>query len=80
MRIPQRARGTFSIFYQRLKNKFLYRGKIWVDAKDFAVVRIEGEPAKNPSIWIKKTEIAHLPVKVDNFGFPRKNVERYLSG
>jgi outer membrane lipoprotein-sorting protein len=26
-------------------NKFLYRGKIWVDAKDFAVTRIEGEPA-----------------------------------
>ncbi len=30
----------------KTKNKYLYRGKIWVDAKDFAVVRIEGEPAK----------------------------------
>src|SRR5215469_13090205 len=39
----------------RTKNKFLYRGKIWIDAKDFAVVRIEGEPGKNPSMWIKKT-------------------------
>jgi hypothetical protein len=57
----------------KTKNKFLYRGKIWVDAKDFAVVRIEGEPGKNPSFWIKKTEIAHRYVKVDNFWLPAEN-------
>lgn len=55
------------------KNKFLYRGKIWVDGKDFAVVRIEGEPGKNPSFWIKKTEIAHQYVKVENFWLPAAN-------
>ena len=32
----------------RTDEKFLYRGKIWVDAKDFAVTRIEAEPAKEP--------------------------------
>jgi len=57
----------------KTKNKFLYRGKIWVDAKDFAVVRIEGEPGKNPSIWIKKTGIAHRYVKVDGFWLPAEN-------
>ena len=57
----------------KTKNKFLYRGKVWIDARDFAVVRIEGEPAKNPSIWIKKTEIAHRYVKVDNFWLPAEN-------
>jgi outer membrane lipoprotein-sorting protein len=57
----------------KTKNKFLYRGKIWVDAKDFAVVRIEGEPAKNPSIWIKKTEIRHRYVKVNDFWLPAEN-------
>jgi hypothetical protein len=57
----------------RTKNKFLYRGKIWVDAKDFAVVRIEGEPAKNPSLWIKKTEIEHRYVKVNDFWLPAHN-------
>ena len=41
-------------------NKFLFRGKIWVDDKDFAVCRIEAEPAKNPSFWIKSTEIHHV--------------------
>jgi outer membrane lipoprotein-sorting protein len=57
----------------RTKNKFLYRGKIWVDAKDFAVVRIEGEPAKNPSFWIKKTEVKHRYVKVNDFWLPAEN-------
>jgi hypothetical protein len=57
----------------RTKNKFLYRGKIWVDAKDFAVVRIEGEPGKNPSLWIKKTDIAHRYVKVNDFWLPAEN-------
>jgi hypothetical protein len=57
----------------KTKNKFLYRGKIWVDAQDFAVVRIEGEPAKNPSFWIKKTEIKHRYVKVNDFWLPAEN-------
>ncbi|MFZ0298765.1 MAG: hypothetical protein WAM13_10500 [Candidatus Sulfotelmatobacter sp.] len=57
----------------KTKNKFLYRGKIWVDAKDFAVVRIEGEPAKNPSWWIKKTEVKHRYVKVNDFWVPAEN-------
>ena len=57
----------------RTKNKFLYRGRIWVDAKDFAVVRIEGEPAKNPSFWIKKTEVKHRYVKVNDFWLPAEN-------
>ena len=55
------------------RNKFLYRGKIWVDARDFAVVRIEGEPGKNPSMWIKKTQIAHRYKKVGGFWLPAEN-------
>ncbi len=59
--------------WPKTKNKFLYRGKIWVDAKDFAVVRIEGEPAKNPSMWIKKTAVDHRYVKVNDFWLPAEN-------
>ena len=55
------------------KNKFLYRGTIWVDATDFAVVRIEGEPGKNPSLWIKKTSIDHRYMRVDGFWLPAEN-------
>jgi len=57
----------------KTKNKFLYRGKIWVDANDFAVVRIQGEPGKNPSMWIKKTDIAHRYIKVEDFWLPAEN-------
>ena len=57
----------------KTKNKFLYRGKIWIDAQDFAVVRIEGEPAKNPSLFIKKTEIQHRYIKVNGFWLPAEN-------
>jgi outer membrane lipoprotein-sorting protein len=57
----------------KTKNKFLYRGKIWVDAKDFAVVRIKGEPGKNPSFWIKKTDVEHRYMKVGNFWLPAEN-------
>ena len=55
------------------KDKFLYRGRIWVDATDFAVVRIEAEPAKNPSFWTKKAEIVQVYRKVNDFWLPESN-------
>jgi len=57
----------------REKSKFLYKGKIWVDARDFAVARIQGEPAKNPSMWISHTEIDHHYRKVGDFWLPAHN-------
>jgi hypothetical protein len=54
-------------------NKFLYRGKIWVDAKDFAVTQIQAEPAKSPSFWVKKSEVNHRYEKVDEFWLPAEN-------
>ena len=55
------------------ENKFLYRGKLYVDAEDFAVTQIEAEPAKNPSIWIKKTQIHHVYKKTGQFWLPERN-------
>lgn len=54
-------------------NKYLYRGKIWVDAADFAVARIAAEPAKNPSFWISGTAINHQYVRTDGFWLPAEN-------
>jgi hypothetical protein len=56
-----------------VKSKLLYRGKIWVDAEDFAVVRIEGEPAKNPSFWTKDTKIEQVYGRVGEFWLPVSN-------
>ena len=57
----------------RTKDKFLYRGKIWVDAEDFAVVRLSATPAKNPSFWTKGTEIEQVYQKIGNFWLPASN-------
>ncbi len=57
----------------RRKDKFLYQGRIWVDARDFAVVRIEAEPAKNPSFWTRKTDIVQVYTKVSEFWLPAYN-------
>ena len=55
------------------ENKFLYRGKIWIDAKDFAVTRIEAEPAKNPSFWTLRSQIQHQYEKIGEFYVPALN-------
>jgi hypothetical protein len=57
----------------RVKNKYLFQGKIWINAEQFAVVRIEAEPAKNPSFWIKDTKIQTLYVNVNDFWLPAHN-------
>jgi hypothetical protein len=55
-------------------SKFLYRGKIWVDAADFAAVKMETEPAKSPSFWISRTQIHYTGVKTNGFWMPQKVV------
>jgi hypothetical protein len=54
-------------------SKYVYRGQVWVDGTDFAVTRIEAEPAQNPSFWTKKSEIHHEYKKVQDFWLPAKN-------
>jgi hypothetical protein len=57
----------------KTKNKFLMQGRIWVDAEDFAITRIEGSPAKNPSFWIKSVKIVHRYGKTGQFWLPVLN-------
>lgn len=54
-------------------SKYVYRGRIWVDATDFAVTRIKAEPAQNPSFWTKKSEIYHEYQKIQNSWVPARN-------
>ncbi len=53
-------------------SKFLYRGKIWIDAVDFGTVKIQTEPSKSPSFWISRTEIDCANVKAGDFWLPGK--------
>jgi hypothetical protein len=54
-------------------SRLLYRGTIWIDAGDFAVAKIEGEPARNPSFWIRGTKIHHVNAKAGEFWLPEHN-------
>ena len=54
----------------KTQNKYLARGRIWVDADEYAIVRIEGEPAKNPSFWFKSVHFVHEYDKNGRFWFP----------
>ena len=55
------------------ETKFLYRGTIWIDAEDFAVTRIDAEPARNPSFWTRKSQIHHRYQKIGEFYLPSMN-------
>jgi hypothetical protein len=52
------------------REKYLFRGRIWVDAEDYALVRAEGNPAKNPSFWTKSTHFVQLYRKSGPLWFP----------
>ncbi len=54
-------------------SKFLIRGKIWVDAEDFALVKVEAEPAKSPSFWIARTRIEQICARTNGFWLPERN-------
>lgn len=54
-------------------NQYLMRGRIWIDADEYAIIRIEGQPAKNPSFWIKSVRFVHNYEKRGSFWFPVSN-------
>ena len=53
------------------KEKYLFRGRIWVDSEDYALARAEGQPAKNPSFWTKSTHFVQVYQKSGPLWFPR---------
>jgi MucB/RseB N-terminal domain len=54
----------------RTPNKYLMKGRVWIDAEEYAILRIEGKPAKNPSFWIKSVHFVHNYEKRGSFWFP----------
>jgi hypothetical protein len=52
----------------------LFAGKIWIDVEDYAVVRIEGHPAKKLSFWIEQADFVRQYQKIDGFWLPQRDV------
>jgi hypothetical protein len=53
--------------------KYLFKGKIWIHATEFAVVKIEGQPARTPSWWIKQVDFVRRYQKIGQFWLPRED-------
>jgi hypothetical protein len=66
-----RGRQAYVIAIEpKTPDKYLARGRIFVDAEEYAIVRVEGQPAKNPSFWIKSVHFVHDYDKSGPFWFP----------
>jgi len=54
-------------------DKYLFEGNIWIDVQDFAIVRIEGHPAKKLSFWIERADFVREYQKIEEFWVPRRD-------
>ena len=54
-------------------DKYLFEGQIWIDDQDYAIVRIEGHPAKKLSFWIERADFTREYQKIDQFWLPRRD-------
>lgn len=48
-------------------NKYSIDGKIWVNANDYSIVRVEGRPVRTPSFWVRSVHFVHTYKKVGHF-------------
>jgi len=55
------------------KDKYLFEGKLWIDVDDYAVVRIEGHPAKKLSFWIERANFVRQYQKIGGFWLPQRD-------
>ena len=53
----------------KTENKYLIKGRIWVNAKDYSIVRVEGQPARDPSFWVHDVHFIHTYQRVGQFWF-----------
>ncbi len=56
------------------RDKYLFEGNVWIDAHDYAIVRIAGHPAKSLSFWIKRADFVREYQKIGEFWLPAKDL------
>ncbi|MFN6203014.1 MAG: outer membrane lipoprotein-sorting protein [Acidobacteriota bacterium] len=57
----------------RRADKYLFTGRIWIHRSEFSIVRIAGQPARNPSFWISRVEFVRRYQKIGEFWLPAHN-------
>jgi hypothetical protein len=64
-------------------NKFLIRGRVWVDAQNFGIIRVEASPAQNPSVFIHNTRVIQQSSRFGDLWLPlfnHSNTDSFLFG
>ena len=49
------------------KSPHLFTGKMWIDASDYTVIRLEGVPSQPPSVFAGQTTVTRDYIKIDGF-------------
>jgi hypothetical protein len=57
----------------KTRNRFLIRGRVWVDAENFGIVRVEASPAQNPSVFIHNTRVVQQSSRFGDVWLPLFN-------
>ena len=69
--VPLDGRLAYVIdVFPKRQDAYLFRGRIWVDAEDYALAQVEGEPAKSPSFWIRSVHFTQQYRKSGDYWFP----------
>ncbi len=55
-------------------DKYLFAGKVWIDADDYAIARIEGHPAKKLSFWIQRADFVRPYQEIGDFWLPQRDM------
>ena len=59
--------------HPKRNDKYLFEGEVWIDAEDYAVVRIAGRPAQKLSFWITQSDFVRQYQKIEGFWLPAKD-------
>jgi hypothetical protein len=62
----------------RRSSQYLFKGMLWVDAKDFAIVQLKGAAAKSAVFFANAAEVSRQYVEID--GLPMATHVDAVSG
>src|ERR1035441_5384297 len=73
VQVQQGRRAYLLELTPKTRNKFLIRGRVWVDAENFGIIRVEAAPAQSPSIFIRNTRVVQQSARFGALWLPLFN-------
>ncbi len=52
------------------ETKYLLTGRVWIDKADLAIAKVEGDPVKSPSFWVRRAHLIRQYQRIDGFWLP----------